>query len=201
MKAGTLTRMPRAEQWADRICAQLGKSVEAIIETGRLLIRAKADIAPGEWVRFFDEGLVPFSVNTAQRLMKIAAHPQLSNAAHVQHLPPSWGTLYELSKAEPLKLKNALKDGVITPDMPRKAVAALCPPRARKPRALVVTTHLSQWGDEQEANAVRDALKPTRTLIEDWPDGRSFNLLIHEIKQLLKYVERLEGRSNVEVSA
>lgn len=128
-----LTKPPRAEQWADRICTQLGKSVEAIIEVGRLLVKAKADLAHGEWGRLFADELVPFSINTAQRLMKIAEHPQLSNAAHVQHLPPNWGTLYELTKADRGKLKNALKDGAITPDMQRRDVKALLPPKKHKP--------------------------------------------------------------------
>lgn len=120
-----LSKIPRAEQWASRICAQLGKSVEGIIETGRLLAAAKGELAHGEWTRMFDDGLVPFTLNTAERFMKVAKHPQLSNSAHAQTLPPSWYTLYELSKAEPLRLKNALRDGVITPDMPRKAVQDL----------------------------------------------------------------------------
>lgn len=120
-----LSKMPRAEQMASEICAQLGKSVEAIIQTGRLLLKAKEILAHGEWCRMFDERLVPFGVRSAQRLMKIASHPQLSNATHVSYLPPSWGTLYELTKADDLRLKNALHDGLITPDMSRKAVQEL----------------------------------------------------------------------------
>lgn len=34
----------------------------------------------------------------AQRLMQIASNPALANATHVSLLPPSWGTLYELSR-------------------------------------------------------------------------------------------------------
>ncbi len=30
--------------------------------------------------------------------MAIAQHPILSKVAHGQHLPPSWGTLYELTQ-------------------------------------------------------------------------------------------------------
>ena len=92
---GKLARVPRAEQWADRICTQLGKSVEAIIEVGRLLVKAKADLAHGEWGRLFEDDLVPFGQRTADRLMAIARHPVLSNSTHVSNLPPSWGTLYE----------------------------------------------------------------------------------------------------------
>ena len=38
-----------AEQLAERITVQLGKTVEAIIEVGRLLIKAKADMPHGEF--------------------------------------------------------------------------------------------------------------------------------------------------------
>lgn len=39
---------------------------------------------------------------TAQRFMAIASHPVLSKAAHGQLLPPSWRTLYELTKVHEL---------------------------------------------------------------------------------------------------
>ncbi len=49
----------------------------------------------------FEDALVPFTIRTAQMLMAIAEHPQLSNSAHAQNLPPSWRTLYEFTKVEP----------------------------------------------------------------------------------------------------
>ena len=49
MATTALVRMPRADEWADRICRQLGKSVEAIIEVGRLLVAAKAKLPHGEF--------------------------------------------------------------------------------------------------------------------------------------------------------
>jgi hypothetical protein len=131
---------PRAEKWADEICTQLGKSVESIITAGRLLTQAKADLPHGEWLRIFNDELVPFDARTAQRLMAIAANPELSNAAHASLLPPSWTSLYELTKVEPDTLHNALRDRVITPDMKRSDVAALLPakPRAERPAATVI---------------------------------------------------------------
>jgi len=38
--------------------------------------------------------------------MKIARDERISNAAHVQHLPPNWGTLYELTKLEDDEFKE-----------------------------------------------------------------------------------------------
>ena len=145
-----LIKMPRAEKWADQICVQLGKSVESIIEVGRLLIKAKADLEHGEWGRMFDEGLVPFSQQTANKLMAVSEHPQLSNSAHGRDLPPSWTTLYELSRVEPDRLTAALNDGTITPDMRRSAVSALLPAKQAEPAAW----DFSECG-ERLRNAVR----------------------------------------------
>lgn len=125
----SLSTMPRAEQWAGRICTQLGKSVESIIDVGRLLVKAKDDLPHGEWGRLFEDELIPFSHQTANKLMAVAGNSLLSNPAHVRNLPPSWGTLYELTQVPELTLKNAIRDGVITPDMPRKDVKALMPSR------------------------------------------------------------------------
>jgi hypothetical protein len=43
---------------------------------------------------------LPFSRQTAFRLMSIAGGSRLTNVAHGQHLPPSWRTLYELTKLD-----------------------------------------------------------------------------------------------------
>ena len=114
-----------AEAWADRINEQTRKSVEAILDIGRMLISAKAELPRGEWGRLFDDKLIPHSIRTAQRLMAVAEHPQLSNATHASLLPPSWMTLYELTRVEPQQLEQALTDGRVTPTMLRKDVAAL----------------------------------------------------------------------------
>ena len=120
-------RGPRAEQWANQICAQLSKSAEAIIATGRLFLKAKADLHHGEWGRLFVDKLVPLSESTAFRFMAVASHSVISNPAHAHDLPPSWMTLYELTKVPDKALDNAFRDGLITPSMERKEVKALMP--------------------------------------------------------------------------
>jgi hypothetical protein len=80
-------------------------SVTSIIETGWLLTEAKTALDHGEWLPMVESDL-PFQRNTAQRLMKIAADSRLANRAHVPLLPPSWGTLYELSVAHRLDLRH-----------------------------------------------------------------------------------------------
>lgn len=113
----------KAEQWADRICSRWQDSVIAIIDVGRILIQAKEDLAHGEWLPMVEK--LPFAENTAQRLMLLAKHPAISNTAHAPYLPPSWVTLYELSKLDESDFESALSGGLIHPEMQRKDVAKL----------------------------------------------------------------------------
>lgn len=108
-------------QWAARISAAWQQSVTSIIETGRLLTEAKAALDHGEWLPMVQSDL-PFQRNTAQRLMKIAADSRLANRAHVPLLPPSWGTLYELTKLDDDTFDQKVRDGTINPEMQRKDV-------------------------------------------------------------------------------
>ena len=72
-----------------------------------------------------DGDRIPFGWNTANRLMAIANHSILSKAAHVQLLPPSWGTVYELTKIPDEPLQLMLCDGTIHPDIQRSEVVKL----------------------------------------------------------------------------
>jgi hypothetical protein len=64
----------------------------------------------GEFEKMVADDL-QMSPRTAQRLMEIARHRIISNATHGSHLPPSWRTLYELTKVDDTVLKAAIKDG------------------------------------------------------------------------------------------
>lgn len=57
--------------------------------------------------------------------MAIAANPVLADPTHVSSLPPSWGTLYELSRLDEPVLLKAIQDCRVHPKMERKDVAAL----------------------------------------------------------------------------
>ena len=112
------------QQWGDRISAAWQKAVEAIVETGQLLIDAKADLKHGTFEAMVRCRL-PFTPSTARRLMAIAEHPIISNRAHAHVLPPSWGTLYELTKLPSPLLAARIKDRSITPGLERKDVPKL----------------------------------------------------------------------------
>jgi hypothetical protein len=121
-----------ASEWATRINAEWRKSVEAIIETGRLLIQAKEDLGHGKWCEMFRDPRfralnypVPFTVRTAQMLMVIAEHPILSNAKYTSHLPPSWYTLYRLGSLPDNELLMLIEDGTIHPCLMQKEVGRI----------------------------------------------------------------------------
>ena len=113
------------QRWAVRIQAACQKSVEAILETGRLLIEAKAALPHGAFDAMVRDQL-PFSIRTAQMLMAVAAHPVIANANHGSLLPPSWRTLYELTRWSPEELALGLKDSAfINPGVRREEVPSL----------------------------------------------------------------------------
>jgi hypothetical protein len=120
-----------ADYWAPRINAEWRKSVEGILNVGRLLIAAEAACGKDEFLRMFRghgnavSDPLPFDRTTRFRLMEIARNEVLSDVAHVQHLPPSWGTLYELTKVPEADLAEAIATGRITPEITRSQAAAM----------------------------------------------------------------------------
>ena len=100
---------------------------------GRLLIRAKAEIAHGKWRTVFhdydddDRAPVtfPFGQRTAEMLMAIADHSILSNPKFVSNLPPSWGTLYEMTRLPEQELETLIENGTINADIRRRDVEAI----------------------------------------------------------------------------
>lgn len=90
----------------------------AIVETGLLLIEARANLPHGQFESMVESEL-PFGASTARMLMAIARHEWLANRQHVDVLPPAWSTLYELSRLPGEALQQAFSDGLIRPDMER----------------------------------------------------------------------------------
>jgi hypothetical protein len=122
-----LSNRRTVEQWAVVINAAWQKQVGSILEFCRLVRTAREELDEhGEWSKFFNEWgekkLLSFGKRTADRLIAIAEHPVLSNETHVSRLPPSWGTLYELTKIEDKALEVMLKDGTIHTDIQRREV-------------------------------------------------------------------------------
>lgn len=121
--ADTLQGDPEA--WALRINAAWRRSLESVIETGRLLIDAKARLKHGQWEIMV--GSLDFSPDTAQRLMAIARDERLTNPAHARFLPRSYTTLAELTKLSDGEFGRGIAENIIRPDMERKDVEIIRP--------------------------------------------------------------------------
>jgi N6-adenosine-specific RNA methylase IME4 len=109
-----------AGEWAARICATWRESVHAILQVGKLLGDAKDALGVPAWEKMCESDL-PFSTNTAYRLIAVASDPKLF--AHVQILPPHWGTLHELTKLTQEQFDDMVSDGTINPEMERRDIA------------------------------------------------------------------------------
>lgn len=131
--------LQKAAYYAAAINTEWRKSVEGVLEVGRLLVQAKEKCEHGEFLRLFKghenavSHPVPFSERTAERLIAVASHAVISNPTHVSDLPQSWGTLYELTKLDDETLIAGIKAGDITPETTRSQVAAMLADPIEKP--------------------------------------------------------------------
>ena len=127
--------------WAERVKFAWRRSVEGILEAGAVLIEAKKALPHGKFQSMVESEL-PFSSHTAQRLMTIARDPRLSNPAHALLLPPSWMTIFALSRLSDAEFASAIANGKINPGMERSQVAPLRanfkPRQPKKPKKLQV---------------------------------------------------------------
>jgi N6-adenosine-specific RNA methylase IME4 len=109
------------EGWARHINEAWRQSLDAIFETGHRLILAQHRLSADEFEKMLAQELL-FGPRTAQMLMKIAHNWEYRFAKHVSFLPPSWGTLYELTKLKDAEFQALL--GRIRPDTEREEVVA-----------------------------------------------------------------------------
>jgi hypothetical protein len=120
-----------ADYWAPRINAEWRKTVQGIVNVGRELIAAKAACPHGEYSRLFkgsDNPVpepVPFTIHTADRLMRIAARPAIADCAHAHSLPQSWATLHELARLDDDEIVAGISAGEINRKMTRADAVAL----------------------------------------------------------------------------
>lgn len=136
------------EDFAQAIGAVWRRSFEAVIEAGQLIAQAKERLVHGEFIVMINERL-PFKAATAQRLMKIAADPKITNAAHAQHLPASWATLYEITKLDEGSFQKKIEQGVIRPDMERRDITNVVKKEARVVREQILATKQRALPDKE----------------------------------------------------
>jgi hypothetical protein len=113
----------------------LKKSVEGIIEAGRVLIEAKNELEHGQftdWVvrelRFGSrkDGSREADLRKAEMLMFLARNEVISNPCHWHAFPPSPRTLWELTQIRPKqRLLELIANGTINSGMTREDAVAL----------------------------------------------------------------------------
>ena len=110
-------------KYATRIRASYLKTVTSILDTATLLLEAKAKVPHGMFERMFHEhkqpirNPLPFSHNTANRLMAIGKRFKGLKSATLQTLPASYAALYELSHLPASVLTRLAKKGTINGDL------------------------------------------------------------------------------------
>jgi hypothetical protein len=137
------------------------RGVESTIAAGQLLIEARQQLEHGEFALMIKAKL-PFDASTARRLMIVAEHPVLSNRAHGHVLPPSWRTLYELSKVPHDVLLARIADGTVHPGMERGDVSAILgrpAAKAKKPAHLTAAQVLEWLGTQASPNEKQELKK------------------------------------------
>jgi hypothetical protein len=88
-----------------------------------MLLEGKKTFKHGQWMNALKK--LPFNIDTAEQLMKIARSKVLSNSENFRNLPPSVSTLCELSKIPEEELEIAIKKGQVHAGMRRKDVDEL----------------------------------------------------------------------------
>lgn len=104
------------KQWVAKIIAAWRSSVGGILETGRLLTEAKAELEHGEFEAMIESDL-PFGARTTQMLMKISHNSRFAKAKYTSLLPPNWYCLYQLTKLSDEEFERRIGDGTIRSDM------------------------------------------------------------------------------------
>ena len=106
-------------KYAQRIINCQRKSIESIVECGRLLIAAKDELKHGEFLKMIENKL-PFKRSSAQALMKIAADGRITKYQHAGCLPAHWSTLVKLTQLPDAAFEARIADGTIHPGLERR---------------------------------------------------------------------------------
>jgi hypothetical protein len=113
MATEVISSKEELEQWRKRIESAWQKSVESVVEVGKLVKQAKELLGVSYSLL---ETELPFSSTVATFLIKIAENPVLTNPNYFSKLPNGYNTLYYLSSVEPKELVKQIESGEITPN-------------------------------------------------------------------------------------
>jgi len=133
------------------------RTAHGVMEVGRELNRVRLWVEKGEFTEWVRKEL-PFTLRTAERLMKVAKHPVLADPTHVSGLPASWATLDALARLPEEVPRKAIADGRVHPKMERQDVAAL-DPNKKKGKGKKRSLRQEQEAAERILRAALAALK------------------------------------------
>jgi hypothetical protein len=158
--------------YLQQIRAIRNTGIEAIFRLGKILIKAKAELAHGAWQDLGRQ--LPFSLRHAHRFRVIAANPTLANSATWSDLPYGTAILYVLARLDEDVIRAAIGSGQVHPRMTLVDARTL----AGKPPAAKLA-----WDLDAEIQTIerRLALAPDRLLFA----GRLQRLVDREIAMRL----------------
>jgi hypothetical protein len=99
------------------INASWHKSTDSILETARICAEAEKKLSADEKTKLFKD--LVFSKATFSKLAKVGSQARLLNEDVKPLLPPNYSILYAIAKLSEKDLRQAMKDGIINPNMSR----------------------------------------------------------------------------------
>jgi Protein of unknown function (DUF3102) len=123
-RSKSTNKKSKSAAWAAKITTVWQQTLQGIFKSGRLLIDAKKALGHGAFGKMIENEL-PFGPRTAERLMQVAADKRLTNPTRASVLPPSWGTLYALSRLDDAAFEKAVARRHIHAEMDRAEAEAL----------------------------------------------------------------------------
>jgi hypothetical protein len=113
-------------KWSKAITTEYQRGVDWRFSMGEMLIAAKAELDQhGQWLALIRGGLVPFSEDSCERFMRVAAHELLKSAALRKSLPLSMTTLSELARLTVDELQGLIDRGFVDPTLTSRIAASL----------------------------------------------------------------------------
>lgn len=149
-KASVSYWIPVLKDYNDRFEGSLRSSLSHAIELGKQLMAAKEALPHGEFGQMFSDhpdnkgraSPLGMTQSWANKVMRIAAQPVLTNSSHETNLPADLNTVFELASMTAPALEAAIESGKVHPAMTRAEAKAIKneaaeadPESAPKPRA------------------------------------------------------------------
>lgn len=172
-----------ADEWAGTISQAWQDSVTGIFRIGNLLEAAREELGAAKFAAMVRDKL-KYSRMTVYRLMEIAGDEKLRDVTHGL-LPPSWRTLYELTKLTPEQFAAGLESGIIHAGMERKDIAELCPKKEKKKQSK--SARIEPW----TIDSVHVLVRSTALEAMDDLDRSQWPQLLSRLRDEVEQIERI----------